>query len=73
MVRFVNYSQRKRNKSASGRPERNRDVALLFGSKESGFAYISKVQEKCLNLKDLQMCANCPDSRHVAYFIIHCQ
>ena len=23
--------------------------------------------------KDLQMCAYCPDSRHVPYFIIHCQ
>ena len=26
-----------------------------------------------LYMKDLQMCAYCPDSRHVAYFIIHCQ
>ena len=24
-------------------------------------------------MKDLQMCAYCPDSRHVPYFIIHCQ
>ena len=35
-------------------------------------------QEKCFKLyvlymKYLQMCAYCPDSRHVAYFLIHCQ
>ena len=26
-----------------------------------------------LYMKDLQMCAYCTDSRHVPYFIIHCQ
>ena len=74
-VRFVNYNQRKRSKSASVRPYRNRDVAPLFASKESGFYFdVSKsASSVLLCTKDLRMCAYCPDCRHVAYFIIHCQ
>ena len=58
------------------RPYRNRGVAPLFASKESPFWYgvhfdIRKSASKYM--KDLQMWAYCPHSRHVQYFIIHCQ
>ena len=68
-------NQRKRSESASVQSYRNRDVAPLFASKESRFAYIwtlgKVLQMSYYYMKDLQMCAYCPDSRHVAYFIIH--
>ena len=81
LVQFVNYNQRKRCESASvaNWPYRNRDVAPLFASKESGFALPvhfdvrKSASNVLLRMKHLQMCAYCPDSRHVAYFIIHCQ
>ena len=70
-MRFANYSQRKRSESASVRPDRNRDVAPLFASKESGFYFDVRksASSVLLCMKDLQMCAYCPDCRHVAYFI----
>ena len=46
-----------------------------FASKESGcyFDVRKSASNVLLCMKDLQMCAYCPDCRHVAYFIIHCQ
>ena len=38
-MRFVNYNQRKWSESASVRPNKDRDVAPLFASKESGFYF----------------------------------
>ena len=73
-MRFVNYNQRKRGESASVRLERNRDLALLFASTKESDSYFDvrkSASSVLLCMKDLQMCAYCPDCRHVAYFIIH--
>ena len=73
----VCYNQRKRSESASVRPYRNRGVAPLFASKESRLIVYFDIRKSAstviIYMKDLQMCAHCQDSGHVAYFIIHCQ
>ena len=60
------YNRRKQSESASVRPYRNSGVASLFASKESRFAYISTSGKSALNvilyMKDIQMCAYCPDA-----------
>ena len=75
---IVIYNQLKWRKfgSASVRPYRNRGVAPLFASKESPFYLHFEVRKNAskvlLYMKDLQMWAYCPHSRHMHYFIIHC-
>ena len=72
-------NQRKRSESASVRPYRNRGVpcgvTVCFQRKSLcvHFDIMKSALNVILYMKDLQMCAYCPDSGHVAYFIIHCQ
>ena len=71
------YNQRKRSESACVRPYRNRGVAPLFASKRKSICVHFDIRKSALNvilyMNDIQMCAYCPYSGHVAYFIIHCQ
>ena len=79
----VDSAKAERKRSESGaKAERKRSEsgakAPLCGHTETGMwrhcLRPKKVAlQAVLYMKDLQMCAYCPDSRHVPYFIIHCQ
>ena len=70
------YNQRKRSESASVRPQKPRCGATVCVQGKSlcvHFDIRKSASNVILYIKDLQICAYCPDSGHVAYFILHCQ
>ena len=77
LVRFVKYNQRKRSEAPlCGHSTETAVWRHCLRPKEVAFRTF-QVRKSASNvlfyMKDLQMCAYCPDSRHVPDFIIHCQ
>ena len=66
-------AERKRLCAAIQKPGCGATVCAQRKSRSVHFESGKSASNVLLYMKDLQMCAYCPDSRHVPYFIIHCQ